>query len=151
MGHDKLQRSSILLSGRNDIPGGLSGGPRHHVHTSLPGENRHQYKSLSLQKFNILFRMGIRSWQQLLMALRRSESFTRPFLTWSPYQVQRSSSSGTINGYNFVSGQPMQAHKRIQISVPVLPSPRFDILNNVAEVTLDSCIIVSSLHGQTHP
>jgi len=32
-----------------------------------------------------------------------------------------------------LSGQPMQAHKRIQISVPVLPSPRFDILNNVAE------------------
>ena len=94
MGHDKLQRSSILLSGRNDIPGGLSGGPRHHVHTSLPGENCHPYKSLSLQKFNILFRMEIQSWQQLLMALRRSESFTRPSLTWSPYQVQRSSSSG---------------------------------------------------------
>jgi len=32
-----------------------------------------------------------------------------------------------------LSGQPMQAHKRIQISVPVLPSQRFDILNNVAE------------------
>ena len=30
----------------------------------------------------------------------------------------------------------MQAHKRIQISVPVLPSPRFDILNHVAEVNI---------------
>jgi len=32
-----------------------------------------------------------------------------------------------------LSGAPMQAHKRIQISVPVLPSTRFDILKNVAE------------------
>lgn len=44
---------------------------------------------------------------------------------------------------SFVSGQPMQAHKRIQISVPVLRSDRFDILKNVAEVTLDSFIITT--------
>ena len=45
--------------------------------------------------------------------------------------------------HSFISGQPMQAHKRIQISVPVLPSQNFDILKNVAEVTLDSFIITT--------
>ena len=35
----------------------------------------------------------------------------------------------------------MQAHKRIQISVPVLPSERFNILKNVSEVTEQMIII----------
>ena len=43
----------------------------------------------------------------------------------------------------------MQAHKRIQISVPVLPSERFNILNNVAEVTEQMIIIETK--REKHP
>ena len=93
-----------------------------------------------LQRFITNFRMGIRSWQQLLMALIQSEIFTRQSSTWSLSQVwpllSLVTSSDLITQDIHVSGQPMQAHKRIQISVPVLPSQRFDILNNVAEVTI---------------
>ena len=43
----------------------------------------------------------------------------------------------------------MQAHKRIQISVPVLPSERFNILNNVSEVTEQMIIIETK--REKHP
>ena len=43
----------------------------------------------------------------------------------------------------------MQAHKRIQISVPVLPSKRFNILNNVSEVT-EKMIIIETKR-EKHP
>ena len=59
------------------------------------------------------------------------------FLNLEPLSGVEKRTCDLITNKYYVSGQPMQAHKRIQISVPVLQSDRFDILNNVAEVTLD--------------
>ena len=89
------------------------------------------------KSFNLYIHFWNQIWLLLLMELVQIQSFIKHISIWNLSQA-----SIEILGFTqfyktkqFL-GMPMQAHKRIQISVPLKQSARFDCMNNVTEVRL---------------
>ena len=82
-------------------------------------------------------------WLLLLMELVQIQSFIKHISIWSLSQAI-THILGLTQFYKTRKflGMPMQAHKRIQISVPLKQSARFDCMSNVAEVRFS---LISSL------
>ena len=74
-------------------------------------------------------------WLLQLMELVQIQSFIKHISILNHFQAITDGLSLTqFNKTKQFLGMPMQAHKRIQISVPLKQSARFDCMNNVTEV-----------------